>query len=101
MKLVRMATMLAMLAVMLVANVGAQEDLDCYMVGDPECNSPGVSRISITCDWDEPDDCASQEPALDECVDRCFWECSQSVYYPETYGNPCGNFNCACGSPVD
>ena len=90
-RLIRLIALLGLFGLVQTVELRA-DSLHCYMTGGI---CPG---FGITCDWDDPDDCSSQEAAYDLCVELCFTECSpgRNVDYGNTFGNPCGQFTCWC-----
>jgi hypothetical protein len=61
-------------------------------------DSGSCPQFSISCDWEEPSDCYTDEPAWDLCEDVCFWNCPAGfmIDYVNSYGSARWEFNCAC-----
>ena len=93
-KLLRMAVLVGAFVVLQVVAPRTQAQLDCHVVGQQGC--PNSPYTEITCDWEEPSECANEEPAYDFCEDICTQCPTGRVDYYMTEGNPCGIFNCWC-----
>jgi hypothetical protein len=91
-KILRLTVVVCFLTFVGVARVATQEALTCHV------DSGSCPQFSISCDWEEPSDCYTDEPAWDLCEDVCFWNCPAGfmIDYVNSYGSACWEFNCAC-----